>query len=80
MVNHASKGKNNIGMVSPGNNSGNSIFKGRDIEMGINMSANERRDVVILNISSAFFLTHLDKIECKKARPKPAEIFKPIMV
>jgi hypothetical protein len=67
-------------MVSPGNNSGNSIFKGSDIEMGIIIRANVRIVVVKLNNSSAFFLNHFEETVCKKDKTIPAEMFKPIML
>jgi hypothetical protein len=60
-VYHAIEGKNNIGTTSPGNNSGNSIFKGSDIEMGINIREKERTDKVTLKTNSTFFLTHFVK-------------------
>ena len=41
MVNHAMHGKNNMGMVRPGNISGNGVDKGRVKVSGIGIQANE---------------------------------------
>jgi hypothetical protein len=61
MVSHASAGKNIIGTTKPGNNSGDPIFNGSDIEMGINIMANERIDKARLKYNSAFFFSHVVK-------------------
>jgi len=69
-----------MGMANPGNNSGNAMFKGSEIEMGTIISAKENTDIVRLKNSSALFFIHFTKAVCTKAITNPAEIFKPMIL
>ena len=80
ITNHAIEGKNNIGTTSPGNNSGNSIFKGSVIETGITINAKERTANVRLKNNSAFLLIHFTNAACKKAIRIETDKFKPRML
>ena len=77
IANHAIEGKNNIGTTSPGNNSGNSIFKGSVIETGITIREKDRTDNVRLKNNSVFFLIHFTKAACINAIRIEADKFIP---
>jgi len=69
-----------MGTTSPGNNSGNSMFKGSVIERGITMSEKERMDKAKLKTSSAFFFSHFTEVACKKAMTIQADKLRPMML
>ena len=79
-VNQAIDGKNNMGTTSPGNNSGNSIFKGSVIERGITISEKERTNKTKLKTSSAFFLSHFTEAAWIKAMTIQADTLRPMML
>jgi hypothetical protein len=79
-VYHAMAGKNTIGTARPGNNSGNLIFKGNVMEIGIITQAKEIIDNKKLKTTSPFCLSHVIKSQYSSPAIIHDMIFKPIIL